>query len=158
MTRDPPATIRDARPEDAGPVQRLLEAEGLEAGFVPAEFLVAEDERSAPAAGHPAPSSTSDGHVIGCARVKPLSGPEGASELASVAVAPEHRGEGIGRHLVHEALEGAPEPVYALCLEPGFFAHLGFEAADAVPPSLAEKADGCCASLDPVAMVFERED
>lgn len=136
MNQQRSVDIRIGREEDRGPVVALLEAEGLEANFVADEFLVAEDE----------------GGVVGCARLAPL--PEGLSEMASVAVAPDRRGEGIGRALVRRALASAEQPVHALCLQPAFFRNLGFEAVDEIPPSLEAKARACCADRTFVPMVW----
>lgn len=139
MSGDAPAKIRPACTDDRAAVQDLLEDEDIEQAFVPSQFVVAETEKA----------------VVGCARCKPL--PDGGLELASVVVAPDRRGQGIGRALVHEALACVSEPVHALCLEPGFFERIGFEGAQALPPSLAEKAAGLCASYEPVAMRWTPE-
>jgi amino-acid N-acetyltransferase len=136
MNSEPAAQIRPARSEDRGEVQRLLEAEALDARFAPDEFLVAER----------------DGQLVGCARLRPLD--DQVAELASVAVRPAHRGQGLGRRLVDRALDRAQGPVQALCVEPGFFAHLGFEATDEAHPELEAKAQACCADRDPVAMTW----
>lgn len=140
MSADAPAKIRPACADDREAVQDLLEPEEVEQAFVPSQFLVAETDKA----------------VVGCARCKPL--PEGGLELANVVVAPDRRGQGIGRALVHEALADVSEPVHALCLEPEFFERIGFERAQALPPSLAEKATGLCASYEPVAMSWTPED
>jgi N-acetylglutamate synthase-like GNAT family acetyltransferase len=75
-------------------------------------------------------------------------------ELASVAVRPDRRGEGVGRALVERALTRAEGPVYALCLAPGFFAHLGFDPLDEVPAGLEAKAEGCCRERGFVPMAW----
>jgi N-acetylglutamate synthase-like GNAT family acetyltransferase len=52
------------------------------------------------------------GAVVACAQVRPHSG--GTRELASVAVAPSHRGRGLGRAIAEAAI--AREPVRPLYL------------------------------------------
>jgi N-acetylglutamate synthase-like GNAT family acetyltransferase len=140
VSEDPPASIRAAASADADAVRALLEAEDLEAAFAPDEFLVAE----------------AGSELVGCARLKPL--PDGARELASVAVAPHRRGEGLGRALVQAALEGVDAPVHALCLEPGFFEELGFRPVDETHPALADKAQRCCRDREWLPMVRETGD
>lgn len=128
--------IRAARPADEEPVVALLEAENLDPRFEADEFLVAEDE----------------GEVVGCARLRLLDGER--FELASVAVDPDRRGEGIGTTLVRRALDTASGTVQALCVEPRFFARLGFEPVDGVHPDLQAKAEGCCAGRDVELMAW----
>lgn len=128
--------IRAAREDDVGRVKAILHAAGLEADFAAREFVVAEDDA---------------GRVVGCARLKPL--PEGASELASVAVVRHLRGSGLGTTLVKAALQDARGPVVGLMLAPDFFSRFGFERLDSVPPSLRAKAEGTCASSGFVPMV-----
>lgn len=123
-----PALVRPARPADREAVVALLRAEKLEAAFVPDEFLVAEV----------------DGRIVACGRLKPLS--DGSNEIASVAVARDLRGEGLGATLVRRLLARARGPVHALALAPGFFARLGFSAVERAPEPLREKAEGICSS------------
>lgn len=130
------ARVRAARPEDAAPVRALLNAEALQADFVPDEFVVLEE----------------DGVVLACARLHTF--PSGAHELASVAVAPARRGERLGAQVVRAALARATGPVHALALAPGFFARLGFARRDDVPEDLAPKASGFCASTGFVSMSY----
>lgn len=130
------ALIRPALPRDRDAVVALLRAEKLEAAFVPDEFLVTEV----------------DGRVVACGRLKPLS--DGSDEVASVAVAPEVRGEGLGASIVRRLLARARGPVHALALAPGFFARLGFSAVDRAPEPLREKAEGICSSSGFVAMTW----
>lgn len=126
--------IRAARTDDEDAVLALLQDEALEAEFVAREFVVAH----------------ADGRLVACARLKPLRA--GGHELASVAVSRDLRGRGVGAQLVAAALAAARGPVYALALAPGFFARLGFVRDDALPPELAEKLAGMCASRGAVPM------
>lgn len=131
------AVYRRALPTDLAEAMELLESEGLETEFKYNEFTVA----------------TSRDRLVACVRLKPLR--DGTMELASVAVAKEYRGRGIGERIVSEALEGAGGTVYALALAPGFFEKQGFRRIDAVPPALKRKAESHCASKGFVPMALE---
>jgi N-acetylglutamate synthase-like GNAT family acetyltransferase len=52
--------------------------------------------------------------VIACGQVKP----HGADilELASIAVHPDHRGQGLARAIIEALLEKTPRPVYLMCI------------------------------------------
>ena len=54
------------------------------------------------------------GHVIACGQVKP----HGADirELASIAVHPEYRGQGIARAVIEKLLRENPKPMYLMCM------------------------------------------
>lgn len=74
--------------------------------------------------------------LIGCAQLKPV--PGDLIELASVAVRPTHRHQGVGRALIEHLLEAAPRPVYLTCrsgLE-GLYVKFGFQGLDVIemPP------------------------
>lgn len=128
-------TIRPARPDDADRVEALLNAEDLEAEFVPEQFVVA----------------TRDSRIVGCARIKPLAG--GGQELASIAVATGDRGHGTGTALVEAALARTDGPVHALALAPGLLARHGFSRTDEVPAGLRDKLEVCCRDRGAVPMV-----
>ncbi len=51
--------------------------------------------------------------MIGCGQLKPV--PGDLTELASLAVRPAHRHQGIARALIEHLLETAPRPVYLTC-------------------------------------------
>lgn len=74
--------------------------------------------------------------LIGCAQLKPV--PGDLTELASVAVQPTHRQQGVGRALIENLLEGAPRPVYLTCRSGlgGLYAKFGFQELDVkeMPP------------------------
>lgn len=53
------------------------------------------------------------GQMIACAQLKPV--PGGLTELASLAVRPEFRQQGIARALIEHLLKQAPRPVYLTC-------------------------------------------
>lgn len=51
--------------------------------------------------------------MIACAQLKPV--PGGLTELASLAVRPVYRHQGIARALIEHLLVKAPRPVYLTC-------------------------------------------
>ena len=51
--------------------------------------------------------------MIACAQLKPV--PGGLTELASLAVRPTYRHQGIARALIEHLLADAPRPVYLTC-------------------------------------------
>lgn len=135
MPDDATIDLRQARPGDADAARALLDEVDVEVAFEADEFLVAEGP---------------DG-LLGCVRLKPL--PRGGQELASLAVAPDARGRGLGSRLVEAALDRAGGPVHALALAPDLLEDHGFVPADEVHPDLAEKQAGCCADRGAVPMV-----
>lgn len=54
-----------------------------------------------------------DDRIIGCGQVKPHA--DGTRELASIAVRPEWRGQGIARALIERLLANNPPPLYLTC-------------------------------------------
>lgn len=54
------------------------------------------------------------GGVIGCGQIKP----HGADirEMASIAVSPEYRGQGIARKIIEELLRKTSRPLYLMCM------------------------------------------
>ena len=57
--------------------------------------------------------AVSDGGLIGCAQLKPV--PREITELASLAVYPKYRHQGIARALIEQLLADAPRPIYLTC-------------------------------------------
>jgi N-acetylglutamate synthase-like GNAT family acetyltransferase len=53
------------------------------------------------------------GQMIACAQLKPVSG--GLTELASLAVRPAYRHQGIARALIEHLLAIGPRPLYLTC-------------------------------------------
>ena len=94
-----PYTVRQATAKDLGPIRRLIEAVDINpSGLRWTRFLVALDGK--------------DG-VVGCGQIKEHAG--GMLELASIAVAPEHRGRGIASAIIERLLTSADRPVYLMC-------------------------------------------
>jgi len=53
------------------------------------------------------------GQMIACGQLKPV--PGGLTELASLAVRPAYRQQGVARVLIEHLLADAPRPVYLTC-------------------------------------------
>lgn len=72
-----------------------------------------------------------EGQVVGIGQLKLHK--DGTLELASIAVLPEWRKQGIGRALVGALLAGGRAPVYLFCLEHlmDFYVPFGFRAIPA---------------------------
>ncbi len=77
-----------------------------------------------------------DGTLLGCGQLKPHG--KSVIELASIAVAPAHRGRGIARAIIGRLLADAPRPLYLICRAPlgPFYQKWGFRilARDEMPP------------------------
>ncbi len=73
-----------------------------------------------------------DGRIVGCAAVDVFWAD--LAEIKSLAVAPGHVGEGVGRQLMAAALDDARQlgvrRVFALTYEQEFFARSGFDPID----------------------------
>jgi len=74
--------------------------------------------------------AVSGGEVIACAQLKPI--PKGLTELASLAVHPSRRHQGIARALIEHCLADAPRPVYLTCRSSLgiFYEKFGFQILD----------------------------
>lgn len=55
------------------------------------------------------------GRLIGCGQIKPHG--KDILELASIAVLPDYRGQGIARKIIEVLLEQNPHPLYLMCAE-----------------------------------------
>jgi N-acetylglutamate synthase-like GNAT family acetyltransferase len=54
------------------------------------------------------------GQVVGCGQIKPHG--VDIRELASIAVNPEYRGQGIARSVIEMLLHENPKPLYLMCI------------------------------------------
>ncbi len=108
--------LRPAVEAEAAAIQDLIHLVGINpTGLDWRRFLVAV---------------TPEGRIIACGQIKPHS--RDLLELASIAVLPEHRGEGIARAVIERLLTGSPRPLYLTCvsrLEP-FYARFGFHTLE----------------------------
>ncbi len=71
---------------------------------------------------------TRDGEMVGCGQIKPHA--DGTLELASIAVRPAWRGQGVARLIIERLLAESPRPLYLTCasrLGP-LYAKFGFRA------------------------------
>ncbi len=92
-------TIRPARETESRQITDLIHAVGINPmGLDWKRFVVAVNEQD---------------EMIGCGQLKP----HGADilELASLAVYPDHRGQGIARAIIEYLLKDSPRPLYLMC-------------------------------------------
>lgn len=70
------------------------------------------------------------GQVIGCGQVKPHT--DGSLELASLAVLPEWRGQGVARHIIEHLLNQYPGRLYLTCRSPleTLYQKFGFQTVE----------------------------
>ena len=106
-------TLRPAREADSSAIHHLIRSVGINPMSLDwRRFIVAADERD---------------QVIGTGQIKPHG--RDVHELASIAVVPKHRGEGIARAVIERLLKDSPRPLYLTCrtrLEP-LYAKFGFQ-------------------------------
>ena len=107
-------TLRPATETDLPSIKELIYAGGINPmGLAWKRFVVA---------------TSPDGKVIGCGQLKPH-GKE-ILELASIAVSPEYRNQGIARAIIEYLLAEGKRPLYLMCrsrLEP-LYEKFGFRA------------------------------
>ncbi|MBK7927229.1 MAG: N-acetyltransferase [Bryobacterales bacterium] len=121
-----PVAIRKARMQDISVMARLINSYANNGIMLPRNELdLAEGVRDFTVA-------EIDGKLAGCAALHfytPIAG-----EVRSLAVAPEHKGAGVGRLLVEalerEARECDLATLFAFTYVPGFFIKLGFDQVD----------------------------
>jgi N-acetylglutamate synthase-like GNAT family acetyltransferase len=109
----PPYFSRPAIGSDAPRIKALVLQVRITAGLDWQRFLIAE---------------TPAGELAGCGQVKPHR--DGSRELASIATAPQWRGQGVARAIIEKLIEAHPGPLYLTCrarLGP-FYDQFGFRA------------------------------
>ncbi|HEX2996454.1 MAG TPA: GNAT family N-acetyltransferase [Anaerolineales bacterium] len=107
-------TIRPARETDAAQIQDLIHLVGINPmGLDWKRFVVAVDDRD---------------EMVGCGQLKPHG--QDVVELASIAVYPEHQGNGIARLIIEHLLKESPRPLYLMCESSlgAFYEKFGFQA------------------------------
>ena len=93
-------TLRPALESDSRQIKDLIHLVGINPmGLDWKRFIVAVDARD---------------RVIGTGQLKPH-GSE-ILELASIAVSPDRRGEGIARAIIEQLLKDGPRPLYLTCI------------------------------------------
>ena len=131
MTRDTFFTLRPATKVDFPAIRRLIHAVGINPMALDwRRFTIAVD---------------ADDRLVGCGQVKPHK--DGSLELASIAVLPEWRKQGVARAIILHLLETYPRPLYLTCrgrLGP-FYEKFGFQemTAPADLPPYFRRITGC---------------
>lgn len=93
-------TLRPAVESESAQIKALINLVGINpSGLDWKRFIVAVNE---------------SGQVIACGQIKPHGGD--IHELASIAVLPEHRGQGIARAVIEMLLHDASRPLYLMCI------------------------------------------
>lgn len=91
--------LRPARETDLQPIKDLIYSSEINPmGLDWKRFTVAVNE---------------EGEFIGCGQLKPHG--KDVLELASLAVRPEYRNQGVARAIIEHVLEGSPRPLYLMC-------------------------------------------
>ena len=124
MTAESPVafTLRPATADDLAAIRRLIHQVGINPMSLDwHRFIVAVDEQ---------------GSLLGCGQLKPHG--KDLVELASIAVDPGYRKQGIARAIIETLLPSAPRPLYLMCrsaLGP-FYERWGFRSLelDEMPP------------------------
>lgn len=126
--------LRHARGEDAPAIRALIHRVGINPTALDwRRFLLAVTP--VPQGVIPVPEGDA-GEMIGCGQIKPHG--DGTRELASIAVEPAYRGQGVARAIIQRLMAENPPPLYLTCrsaLGP-FYAKFGFHrvAEDEAPP------------------------
>lgn len=93
-------TLRPARESEDGAIKELIRAVGINTmGLDWKRFLVAVDAQD---------------QVIATGQIKPHG--KAIHELASIAVVPAYRGQGLARRIIEELLKDSPRPLYLTCV------------------------------------------
>ena len=109
-------SIRSAQEAEFAQIKALIHEVGINpTGLDWRRFLVAVDGLD---------------RVIGCGQIKPHG--SDILELASIAVSPEHRGQGIARRIIEQLLAENPRPLYLMCVEHNgaMYEKFGFRAIE----------------------------
>lgn len=97
--RDQMAAVRPARESESAQIRDLIYSVGINPmGLDWKRFVVAANDRD---------------EMIGCGQIKPHG--QAVLELASIAVYPEYRGQGVARAIIEHLLKDSPRPVYLMC-------------------------------------------
>jgi N-acetylglutamate synthase-like GNAT family acetyltransferase len=138
----PDLFVRRARPADAAAISRLnnfFANEGQMLRRTPEMISLAIDDYVV--------VQNQAGELLACGALKEYS--PSVAEVAAIAVSPEAHGKGLGRAIV-EAVEGLARKrgiydVFALTLQPDFFAAIGYERVDRAryPEKIRRDCLGC---------------
>ena len=123
----PDVFVRRARPQDAVAISRLNNSfanEGLMLLRTPEMISLAIDDYVV--------VQGPSGEILACGALKEYS--PSVAEIAAIAVSRDARGQGLGRAIVHAVEDLARMrdiyDVFALTLQPDFFAAIGYERVD----------------------------
>lgn len=72
---------------------------------------------------------------------------KGCDEFCSLGVLEEKRFNGIASELVRVRIRIATQPIYLVCIIPGFFEKLGFSIVQEYPSEIADKLHYCTSEL-----------
>lgn len=93
-------TLRPALESESGQIKALIHLVGINPmGLDWKRFIVAV---------------SGQGVVTGCGQIKPHG--EDICELASIAVHPDHQGQGIARAIMERLIAETPKPLYLMCM------------------------------------------
>lgn len=109
-------TIRPAREPESSTIEDLIHAVGINPmGLDWKRFVVAVDAQD---------------QIIATGQIKPHG--RDIHELASIAVVPEYRGEGLARAIIEHLLKDSPRPLYLTCISSleSFYQKFGFSAIE----------------------------
>jgi N-acetylglutamate synthase-like GNAT family acetyltransferase len=91
--------LRPARATDSNQIRELIHLVGINpTGLDWRRFVVVVDPQ---------------GRLVGCGQIKPHG--EGIHELASIAVHPDRRGQGIARAIIESLLADGSGPIFLMC-------------------------------------------
>lgn len=114
-------TLRPALESESGQIKDLIKLVGINpTGLDWKRFIVAVNDQ---------------GQVIACGQIKPHGGD--IRELASIAVQPEFREQGLARAVIEMLLRENPKPLYLMCISHNgpMYEKFGFQviAAEKMP-------------------------
>jgi len=142
-----PLTLRDATFEDQPTIRQIVRAANINpTGLDWPRFTVAEN----------------DGAIVGVGQLKPHR--DGTRELASIAVIPHRRGQGIGTAVIEELLRREKGTVHLTCRSQlqGYYERFGFRRLETrdYPPYFARRMPMINAFLRPfgIRIIVMRRD
>lgn len=89
-------------------------------------------------------AAVSEDTLLGFGRIRDY---DACSELCSLGVVEPQRHKGIGSLLVQKLIQNTQQPLYLVCIIPGFFELLGFRNTTEYPPELDQKLNYCREAL-----------
>lgn len=94
-------TLRPAQESESSQIKALIRLVGINPmGLDWKRFVVAVNDHN---------------EMIGCGQIKPHGTDAEILELASIAVYPEHQGQGVASAIIRHLLADSPRPMYLMC-------------------------------------------